>query len=238
MEIYSVPLALEDFIPVILSSCGLFLIARMVQRVDEGLGRMAFLGWLLVTMGGLLKASWKLMMALSDAQTNVIWMDKGMFLWMAAGFTFIAFAVWFTGEMMLGKKRARRIWLGPGLLLGLTAVAILFTGFPDPTVSTWRFILLGVMTLSNITLMILLIQKSRHFGLTSAAILFAVNIILVFILNGMARIPEQTIPLQWTEQLLNTTAQGAFLIGAWQLSKLVDTAVFPQTTTTASTEAM
>jgi hypothetical protein len=234
MEIYSIPLALEDFIPVILSSGGLFLIARMVQRIDEGLGRMAFLGWLLVTMGGLLKASWKLLMALSDTQTNVVWMDKGMFLWMAPGFVFLAFSVWFTGEMMLGKEKARRIWLGPGVLLGATAVAIFFTGFPDPTISTWRFILLGIMTIGNITLTILLIQKSRHFGLSTAAILFALNIILVFILNGMARMPEQTIPLQWTEQIINTVAQGAFLIGAWQLSKTVDTAVFSQESVTAS----
>jgi hypothetical protein len=31
--------------------------------------------------------------------------------------------------------------------------------------------------------------------------------------------PNQTIPLQWTEQLLNTFAQGAFAFAAWKLAQ-------------------
>jgi hypothetical protein len=221
METYSLSLALEDFVPVILSATGLFIVARMVARLDTGIGRMAYAGFVLVSVGGLLKATWKLIMALTDAQTNIVWMDKGMFLWMAPGFLLLAFAVWYTGEIMMGRKRTQRIWLAPGVMLALVAVALFFTGFPDPEINTWRFILLGVMTLSNIVLVLLLIQKARHFGMTGAALLFLLNIVLVFVLNGMARMPEQTIPLQWTEQLLNTAAQGAFLLAAWQLNKRV-----------------
>jgi hypothetical protein len=193
----------------------------MVARLDAGIGRMAYLGFALVSIGGLLKATWKLLMATSDGLTNIVWMDKGMFLWMAPGFLLLAFAVWYTSEIMMGRKRTKRIWLAPGLMLALVAVALFFTGFPDPEINTWRFILLGVMTLSNIVLVLLLIMKARHFGMTGTALLFLLNIVLVFVLNGMARIPEQTISLQWTEQLLNTTAQGAFLLGAWLLNKRV-----------------
>lgn len=224
MEEYTLALALEDFIPVIFSSLGLFFVSRMVDRVDARLGRMAFLGWILITVGGILKATWKLVMALTNAQTNLAWLDKGMFIWMSAGFTLVAFALWYMGEIRSGMKRPGRIWLGPLVVLGLSLIAILFTGFPDLTINTWRFILLGVMTIGNVVMVILLIQRSRGMNLNSLAILFLVNIVIVFILSGLARIPDQTIPLQWTEQLLNTLAQGAFTYAAWKLAQAVEAA--------------
>lgn len=218
---YTLPLALEDFLPVILSSVGLYLISQMVRRIDGRLGQMAQLGWLLVSLGGLLKATWKLIMAATNAQTNLAWLDKGMFIWMAAGFTLLAFALWFTAEKMMGQPASRvaqRPWLGPIITLVLAVVAIFATGFPDLTVNTWRFILLGITTIGNVVTAVLLIQKSRRLGHNLAALLFLVNIVIVFILSGMARIPSQTIPLQWTEQLLNTVSQGAFVYAAWQLA--------------------
>ena len=225
---YTLGLALEDFIPVILSSIGLYIIGQMVRRIDARLGQMAQLGWLLVSLGGLLKATWKLVMAVTNAQTNLAWLDKGMFIWMAAGFTLLAFALWYTAEIMMNEGQMpvpRRLWLGPAIVLGLAAVAVLATGFPDLSVNTWRFILLGITTIGNVVTAVLLIQKSRRLGCNLAAILFLVNIIIVFILSGMARIPTQTIPLQWTEQLLNTLSQGAFVYAAWQLAQRVGSKV-------------
>lgn len=221
---YTLPLALEDFIPVILSSIGLFLISRMVRRIDPRLGQMAQLGWILVSLGGLLKATWKLVMAITNAQTDLVWLDKGMFIWMAAGFTLLAFALWHTAgtrAQNVNQNPLFRLWLGPLIVLGLALIAIFATGFPDIAVNTWRFILLGITTIGNVALAVLLIQKSRHLGRNLAALLFLVNIIIVFILSGLARIPDQTIPLQWTEQLLNTVSQAAFLYAAWQLAETV-----------------
>ena len=221
MTEYTLALALEDYIPVIFSSMGLYFISRMVGRADGRLGQMATIGWILITTGGFLKATWKLMMAVSGAQTDIVWMDKGMFVWMAAGFTLVAFAVWFMSEAREGK-RPQRVWLGPGLVLALSLAAISFTGFPDPAVNSWRFILLGVMTIGNVVLVVLLIQQARRLGLNKMALLFLANIVIVFILSGLARIPDQTIPLQWTEQLLNTFAQGAFAFAAWKLAAAAD----------------
>ena len=221
---YTLGLALEDFIPVILSSIGLYIIGQMVRRVDARLGQMAQLGWLLVSLGGLLKATWKLVMAITNAQTNLAWLDKGMFIWMAAGFTLLASALWYTTEIMMNEGQMsvpRRLWQGPAIVLGLAPVAVLATGFPDLSVNTWRFILLGITTIGNMVTAVLLIQKSRRLGSNLAALLFLVNIIIVFILSGMARIPTQTIPLQWTEQLLNTLSQGAFVCAAWLLAQRV-----------------
>jgi hypothetical protein len=67
----------------------------------------------------------------------------------------------------------------------------------------------------------LLIQQARYHNLNRMAWLFLANIVIVFVLSGLARIPDQSIPLQWTEQLLNTFAQGAFAYAAWKLSGVV-----------------
>ena len=221
METYTVGLALEDFVPVIFSSIGLYFVSRMVKNVDARLGQMATIGWILVSVGGFLKATWKLTMALTNTQVNLVWLDKGMFMWMSVGFTLLAFALWFMSEVRSGKRKLGRIWLGPSVVLGLSVVAILFTGFPDLTVNTWRFILLGVMTIGNVVMVVLLIQQARYNNLNKMAWLFLVNIVIVFVLSGLARIPEQRIPLQWTEQLLNTFGQGAFAYAAWKLAGII-----------------
>jgi hypothetical protein len=221
MQTYTLGLALEDFLPVIFSSIGLYFVSRMVKNVNIRLGQMAFIGFILVSLGGFLKAVWKLTMAATDTQVNIVWFDKGMFLWMSVGFTLLGFALWFMSEIISGKRQPNRIWLGPAVVLGLSLAAILFTGFPDLNVNTWRFILLGVMTIGNVVVVILLIQQARYHNLNPMAWLFLANIVIVFILSGLARIPEQSIPLQWTEQLLNTFAQGAFAYAAWKLSGVV-----------------
>lgn len=221
METYTLPLALEDFIPVIFSSIGLYFVSRMVGNANARLGQMAAIGFVLVTIGGFLKAIWKLVMAATNAQTNIVWFDKGMFIWMSVGFTLLAFALWFMGEIRSGKRQPNRIWLGPSIVLGASIFAILFTGFPDLTVNTWRFILLGVMTIGNVVMVVLLIQQARYNNLNAMAWLFLANIVIVFVLSGLARMPEQSIPLQWTEQLLNTFGQGAFAYAAWKLAGVV-----------------
>lgn len=98
-------------------------------------------------------------------------------------------------------------------------MAILATGFPDVAINTWRFILLGFMTIGNVALVILLVQQARRQQLNLVEVLLAAHILIVFILSGMARIPDQTIPLQWLEQLLNTGAQGAFAYAVWRLTQ-------------------
>jgi len=221
METYTLGLALEDFLPVIFSSIGLYFVSRTVKNVNARLGQMATIGFILVSIGGFLKATWKLTMALTNSQTNIAWFDKGMFMWMSVGFTLLAFALWFMSETRSGKRQLGRIWLGPSIVLGLSLVAILFTGFPDLTVNTWRFILLGVMTIGNVVMVVLLIQQARYNNLNKMAWLFLANIVIVFVLSGLARMPDQSIPLQWTEQLLNTFGQGAFAFAAWKLAGAV-----------------
>lgn len=223
METYTLGLALEDFLPVILSSAGFWLVSSALSRIDAQIGRMAQIGWLLITIGGVLKASWKLVMALTNGGTNIVFFDKSLFVWLAVGFVLLSYAISYGWRILYQNNPRTRIWRWPSVTIALFFVGGLATGFPDVTISTWRFIFLGMMTIANVSIAALLIAQARRQGQTLAAALLAVNIIIVFVLSGLARIPDQTIALQWTEQILNTIGQGAFLYAAWQLVGQMET---------------
>ena len=223
METYTLSLALEDFLPVILSSAGFWLVAGMLGRVDAQIGRMAQIGWLLITTGGILKASWKLIMALTNGATDIVFFDKSLFVWLGVGFTLLSYAISYAWRILHQRNPRSRIWLWPLVTNLLFFGGALATGFPDATINTWRFIYLGMMTIANVWIAALLIAQARRQRQSMAAGLFVVNIVIVFILSGMARIPDQTIPLQWTEQILNTLGQGAFLYAVWQLVDQMET---------------
>ncbi len=213
---YSLGLALEDFLPVLFSALGLFILAGMIRRIDRGSGTMAYLGFALVALGGLLKASWKLVYVTSGQ--DVVWMADSLFVLLGPGFTFFAWALWSAQQALAGKTIPRNVWLRPlGViaLFGVGAIsASVFAGG-----RTWNYILLTLTTFANLAVGVLLIRQSRQQGLTLAAALFLVNLVVVFAMSGMARIENQTIALQWFEQIVNTLGQGAFAFAAWQLSR-------------------
>jgi hypothetical protein len=62
------------------------------------------------------------------------------------------------------------------------------------------------------TTSILLIAFAFREKLKLMGVLFIINLICVFILSGLARIPEQTIALQWFEESINTVSWLCFLI--------------------------
>lgn len=219
METYSLALALEDFVPVIFSSLGIWFISQMVLQIDDALGRMAQTGWLLITIGGSLKAVWKLLMALSDTQINIVFFDKSLFVWMGVGFVLMSYAVSYALRVVDDRNPRKRVWLWPRITIVVFFAGGFATGFPDLSVSTWRFLFLGMLTIANVVLAVLLIRRARRLGMPLVALLFVVNIVVVFVLSGLARIPVQSIPLQWVEQILNTIGQGAFLYAAWQLKR-------------------
>ncbi|MEM8857536.1 MAG: hypothetical protein AAGD96_04405 [Chloroflexota bacterium] len=227
MQTATVALALEDFVPVILSSIGFLLLGRMLHDVDHRLGRMALFGWALLTLGGLLKAVEKLIHALMGKQESLIWLDKGLFIWLAAGFVLVATALYFAKRDYFLHKPQSWAWLWPVVILGASVFAMLQTGFPDPNVNTWRFVLLGVMTVANIALIVWLVQWARAYSLNSTGWLFIITIVAVFLLSGLARIPNPSVAVQWIDQLTNTAGQAAFLVASIQLGRAYYTAEAP-----------
>lgn len=235
---YTIPMALEDFLPVLLSVIGLYFLSRMVSHMDKDSGRMAYLGTALVAVGGFSKALWKLIMALTiannggslllaeDAMKNtagqVAWLDNNLFLFMAPGFTLLAFALWYGQKKMYGGQRPPNVWLVPGIISLAAVGAAVFLGVSREG-RAWFFVLLAVTTVANFAVSGLAIRQCRRQNLTALAGLFALNVFAILMLQGMARVPDQSIPLQWTQQIINTLSNGAFAFAAYKLGQ--DTAV-------------
>ena len=221
---YTLSLALVDFIPVIFSAVGVFLIARMVAMLDAVSGRVAYLAAGLITLGGLTKAVWKLVIAASG--TDLAGLDDLLFVFLGPGFTLLSWALWNAQLRLGGKAIPKGIWLRPLGVIGLFGIGAVAAKIFTPQARYWVYILLTLTTFANLAVGILLIRQARQQQLTVAAGLFLFNLIAIFSLSGMARVPEQSIGLQWIEESINVLGQGAFAFAAWRLSR--ETAVSRQ----------
>ncbi|MCA9951863.1 MAG: hypothetical protein KDE48_19565 [Anaerolineales bacterium] len=211
---YTIAMGLEDFLPVIFSGIGLYFVVHMIGRFDKTSGRMAFWGAFLIILGGVFKASWKLNIAATGQ--DIVWMADSLFLLLGPGFTLLSWALFSAQLIMAGKDIPRMMWLRPLLVIALFVVGAAAASTQGGR--TWIYIMLTLTTFANLAVVVLLIKQSNQQGVKTAAGLFLFNIIAVFALSGMARMP-QTVSFQWIEQGLQTLSQGAFAIAAYQLAQ-------------------
>lgn len=210
---FTLSLALLDFIPVLLTAIGLIYVVRLVFSILPVQGRIAFLGGLLIVAGGFFRATWKLLMALSHGAQDINWMENGLFVLMTPGYIMFAWSVWQVSRSVQGKKTWSP-WLVPvltGVLL-LGASYYLFVALPDSL--AWKRILLTMTVLANFVSGILLIVFAFRQKLSLAGWLFIVNLVAVFVLNGLARLPEQPVILHWIDEGINTVSCLGFVIAA------------------------
>lgn len=199
-------LALEDYVPVALSVLALVLVASWVAA-RRGVTRSdaALVGVVLVAVGGLSKATWKLVYATGP---DITWMDELLFPFLATGFTILAQVV----ARVDDPDGDNRALAAGGLAGGIGLVAWVVSGFE--TAETWWLI---VMVMASTALVLLLIVQARRAGERRGVVLFAVHLVLTFTLAGLARVGEQSWALQWVEQLSNTLSQGLLALGVWWL---------------------
>jgi hypothetical protein len=209
---YTLSLALVDFLPVAFTAIGLYYIVRMVAHINTMQGRVALVGLVLTVGGGLCKALWKLFMATSNGTFDIRWMDDGLFAWMAPGYTLLAWSVWQTVRSVQGKKPFHS-WLPPFILFESFFALATYYYFATPG-PAWERVMLALMVLSTVVTCALLIAFGFRQKLPLAGWLFIVNLVGIFLLNGLARIDEQTIALQWIEQSINTVSWLAFAYAA------------------------
>ncbi|MEM9952002.1 MAG: hypothetical protein AAF846_10395 [Chloroflexota bacterium] len=223
MEIYSIPLALEDFLPVIFSAIALFILAKMIIKMDDGLSHMAYAGVVLVTLGGLSKATWKLIIALSDAEINIHILDNALFFGLSTGFILIAYALWYAQRKYFERRRPDNVWFFPIVVCVVTLGTAFYTAtLYDPERASpqiWFLILLGMTTIFNFITIGLAIRQARHQNQTTATLLLIINLVAIIALQGIARIGDDTETGQWIAQITNTINQLILLYGVWLLYK-------------------
>jgi hypothetical protein len=204
----SLPLAIQDYLPVALFAVGLFFVAKMISNRNQSAGNLAFLGGVLVTLGGLFKASWKLVQAVGGS--DIPFLNNSLFTLMSAGFICLAWAFWQSRQSL---SSALKIWFVPILLIALIwSIAGYFGFFTESRI--WFFILLGATTLANLALLFQLIHRAFQNKLWLAVGLFLINLIVIFLL---ARSSDQTVTLQWVKQIINTVSQLSFAVASWKL---------------------
>ncbi len=209
---YSVSLAVFDYVPIALSAAGLAFIIATITHWSAQWRSIAALGAGLVISGGLLKASWKLLVA--SQQLDISWMNSALFFCLAPGMLILASSLW-------GASRGwplttqRPLIIIVSILIGVAfAVA---ARWPEQRYS--MFYLLTLTTAGNLALVTQLIQHSLRHQQRLAALLFTCNFMAAFILVGLARIPDQSESLQWIEEIVNTLSQGAFAYAAFALHR-------------------
>ncbi|MBK9927253.1 MAG: hypothetical protein IPP66_18445 [Anaerolineales bacterium] len=210
---YTLLLALVDFLPIVFTAVGLFAITRIVAHVNSLQGKVAFYGTLLTLAGGIFKALWKLIMASSNSTVDIQWMEKSLFVLMAPGYVLVAWSVWQTMRAAQGK-RSFHAWAPPLTLIGVVFTTSAYLFVKQPVSPAWERVLLSVMVLATLFTGVFLILFSFRQGLPSAGWLFILNLIGIFLLNGLARLDNQPITLQWIEEGINIIAWLAFAMAS------------------------
>jgi len=223
MTAFTLDLALFDLVPVLLTGVALMLLVRLVYRqVPAGRGagarwprRWAVIGALLVFAGGLAKAAWKLILVVSGQ--DLAWLAILLFPLLGPGFVLLAAAVWAAGRRVLGRPIPDWLSLSAlGLILAAAvAVAVRMTWLDIPR--GWFLPLLLLTTAGSLTLSLVLIVLSARLRLWAAVTLFAVNLVMVFVLPGIAMMEPKTLGLHWLEESLTALGSLSFAVAAWLL---------------------
>ncbi|WP_067814576.1 hypothetical protein [Nocardia inohanensis] len=196
---YPVSLAVEDFAPVLFTTAGVLLLSRILTPA-RAVPAAALIG-----AGGSAKATAKLIAATGGP--DLPWLRDLLFPLLSLGFGLLCLAL---GRQRTGETPRWMLLLVPGLIM-LCGLGAILAADPIPLlVSTTVF-----ATIAGVHL----IALARARGDTATAALFGTQLLVFFILGPLASRPDQTVALQWVEQLCNTAAQAAFLLAAWRLPR-------------------
>ena len=208
---FTLSLALLDFVPVILSAVAFALIAVWVDG-PPALHKPAWIGATLASLGGLSKATWKLLVVLTGEDIRIL--DNALFILLTGGFVFL-----FVG--MAFKLWNAQKWTWPTavvLTVAFWGAAYATTLGPEPS-RAWMFVLLGATTLVSTGLSIALIVMALRGKHMMAGLLILISVIGSFYLAYLGRL-EQTVALQWLAEVVNTFSRAAFLMGViWCLEQ-------------------
>lgn len=208
-EEYTVGLALEDFVPVILAGAALIITAQAAGRRVPKVFPVALIGALVVTAGGLGKATWKILVASGCHEYPIL--EQLLFPCLAFGFSALVWA-------LLSARRGSALVGWPFAAFPVAAaIGALWMG------ATWPLLIAAAVsaTVLGVTAAVIAFSARKP----SVGALFVVYVLGTNVLPSLAAQPNQSAELQWAEQLTNTAVQFCFLLGALWLREYLPTKV-------------
>ena len=200
----SLGVALYDYLPNIVFIIGIyFIIASIRKEINNGYYIAMIVASVFVVTAGMLKATWKLLIALLDKDIRIL--ADVQFPLMGIGFLIIFFVL----LMVLLKK-------GGGEMTKLNAVGL----------ASSKKIFLPMMILAGLGMTICLILLSIRRKATGATIFFILDILMTFSLGYIGRQFDFTSNYAvFLEQTLNVSSRIIWAIGCyflWKKSKTLE----------------
>lgn len=206
-----IALALLDLVPVLLTALGLRLVARLIRDGDPTLGRWAGIGAALVVAGGLGKAGSKVILAVGGPEVPLL--AAMLYPGLALGYLLIV------ASLAAAGRPPRPRWSGPWLpaavaLVPLVAVT-LAVGPGGGRIAPLAWLVTG--GIASMVLDALLAGRARRSGRPVVAGLLVGHLGSTLALQALAGPADQSIELQWVQELLNSATQAAFLVAVTRL---------------------
>lgn len=201
--------------PGIATAIGCWFLARFVRNVVPAFYPVALAGGVSVTCGGLAKAAWKLIRALDGPDLK--WLDASLFPFLAWGFALLTWALINVDHVETDSPPpSRGLWRVPlGIAASLSVLAFVLSATTDWS-RAWVIPMIGLMTLGDLSVIVMGVKAARRRNFIAAAVLLIVNIASVLLLTRLASV-DQTRALQWIEQIGNTIGNAAFAVAWWMI---------------------
>jgi len=217
MHRYTLGLALFDYLPVIMAGIGIWLICRYCAALGNRSGAWIIIIPLIATSGGFLKATWKMIVVITG--NNIQWLSDQLFFFIAAGYVMLAAAVVLSLRAdAAGRSLAAGWWKLPAAIAAVIIVSALILRVTYDQ-RYWSTLLLVTMSIANLIFALRLIAHSFDKRNWLSLFGFSANLVISYALVGLARIEEQTLELQWVEEILNLAAMSLLTFAAWNLIK-------------------
>lgn len=199
---FTLPMAIFDFVPVILFTVSSVIFQRdFYSRMSKGCYAVFCAGTIIVTVGGLFKAVYKLLYALGICDFPML--SDCFMPFQATGFTLTAIAVI---GYVLGKGKAENDKVYSAAVPPLVTSKMLFV----------VFMVLGLV-LSNIGYAVIALRKKRK----GAAILFVVSLIMEMGMGYLSSRDFSQASMNWIGEITNFIGMATLLLGTIDLHRNV-----------------
>ncbi len=202
----TVPMAIVDFIPVVLFFIAAVILQRdLYNKMVKGAYSLLAAGSIMVLLGGFYKALWKALYALKVC--DFVALDQAFFPLQGPGFILICMALAFVNLGSVKKSSSS--------MTARSSVPIL--GIVLPYTSNIIFIIMQVIGYGGICFFLARIAKKMK--VRSAVVLFILAFVFVLAMGYLGAKFDDSSSMHWIAQLTNIIGQGSLFLGVYKLHK-------------------